>query len=518
MKSSAIGALCVLVVLIGMRLADGAENWPQWRGPAGNGTSDSTNLPTEWNLDKNIVWRAELPSWSGGTPVVWGDRVFVTSPTKPEPRAEGEQAQASESNAQPADRSGGRPEGAADGRRERGERGGGRGRGGFGRERRDPGGAKLMLMCFSRKDGAPLWQRELDDGNRTWNKHNASSPSPVTDGKHVWVVTGTGAVAAFDMDGNEVWKRNLQDDYGRFGLNWGYASSPLLYDGNLVIEVLHGNNTDDPSYIVALDGATGEPKWRVERPTDAVNESPDAYTTPALLTHDGRQQIVISGGDYVTGHDPATGEELWRAAGLNPRRERNFRIIGSPVVMGDMIYAPTRKTPLLALRAGGSGDVTTSHLAWKWEGRGAPDVPTPVADGQYFYMVDDQGLVTCLDAKGGEVVWGPERTALGTVSASPLLADGKLYITNEEAVTTVLAAGPEFKAAGHKRTRRQLHAVIHRGGGPQPLHPHVDASVLHRRVTRRVGRVPRDPPICGRKWWVSRNSHPPYVCGKTLQV
>lgn len=226
--------------------------------------------------------------------------------------------------------------------------------------------------------------------------------------KTEFLVTGTGAVAAFDFEGRDIWKRNLQSDYGQFGLNWGYASSPLLYNGKLIIEVLHGNNTDDPSYVVAFDAATGKELWRQERPTDAPRESPDAYTTPALLDHGGVKQIVVSGGDYVTGHDPDTGREIWRA--------------------------------------GGTGDITTSHLAWKWEDDAGPDVPTPVSDGKHFYMVDDRGLVTCLEAATGKVVWGPERTAVGTVSASPLLADGKLYITNERAVTTVLAAGPEFMA------------------------------------------------------------------------
>ena len=326
-------------------------------------------------------------------------------------------------------------------------RGRGRGRGGFGRdEGRHPGGSTLLLICIARPDGSVLWQRELDDGNRLHRKQNSSSPSPVTDGKLVWVVTGTGAVTAFDMDGKQIWQRNLQEDYSEFGLNWGYASSPLLYDGKLIIQVLHGNNTDEPSYVVAFDAATGDEVWHQERPTDAVAESPDAYTTPALLTVDGRDEIVISGGDYVTGHDPVSGKELWRAAGLNPQRARNYRIIASPVVSDGMIYAPTRNAPLLALRAGGSGDITTSHLAWKWDDRrGGPDVPTPVSDGTYLYMVDDQGIVTCLDAKTGEIVWGPERAAPGTTSASPLLADGKIYITNELGVTTVLAAGAEYE-------------------------------------------------------------------------
>jgi outer membrane protein assembly factor BamB len=423
-------------------LAFANEHWPAWRGPHGNGISDSTGLPTTWSLQENIVWKAPLPSWSGGTPVVWGDRIFVTSPTaSPSQASAGSTGEA----AQPAPQETTPP--PDEGRGRRGRRGGRRGFGGgrFGGGDRDPGGNVLTLICISREDGAILWTKELDEGNRLWRKQNNSSPSPVTDGKHVWVVTGTGAVTAFDMDGNQIWQKYLQQDYSQFGLNWGYASSPFLHDGKLVIQVLHGNNTDEPSYIVAFDPLTGSEVWRQERPTDAQRESPDAYTTPTVVTVDGKDQIVISGGDYVTGHDPATGAEIWRAAGLNPGREGNFRIIASPVVADGIIYAPTRQRPLLALRAGGSGNVTSSHLAWKWDRTGGPDVPTPVCDGKYFYMVADNGVVTCLDAKTAEVIWGPERASEGTTSASPLLADGKLYITNELGITTVLAAGPEYK-------------------------------------------------------------------------
>jgi hypothetical protein len=259
------------------------------------------------------------------------------------------------------------------------------------------------------------------------------------------VVTGTGVVTAFDLDGRQVWQRSLQKDYGKFGHNWGYGCSPLLCEGKLVIEVLHGMHTTDPSYLAAFDALTGKELWRKERPTDAQRESPDAYTTPALLVLEGRKQVVISGGDYVTGHDLDTGAEVWRAGGLNPRKASNYRIIASPVVKDGMIYAPSRQMPLLALRAGGAGDVTTSHLAWKWEQGGGPDVPTPVSDGKYFYMVDDRGLANCLDANTGTRIWGPEAAADGNVSSSLLLGDGKLYVVNEQAVTTVLAAGPEFK-------------------------------------------------------------------------
>jgi outer membrane protein assembly factor BamB len=413
------------------------ENWPAWRGPAANGTSDNSHLPTTWGPDQHIVWRADLPSWSGGSPIVWGDRIFLTSPSAPAPKPDAKPSTTDPVAGEPAGGDGG-------GRRGRGRGPGGGGGGMFG-PKREPGGQAILLVCLSKADGRVLWQREFDHGNETKMKHNASSPSPVTDGKNVWAVTGNGAVAAFDVDGKELWTHNLQEDYGRFGLNWGYASSPLLYDGKLIVEVLHGSHTHEPSYVMAFDGETGAVLWRVERPTDAPQEAPDAYTTPALYSGGGKPQIVISGADYVTGHDSETGKEVWRSAGLNPNKERDYRIVGSPFVVGDMIFAPTRKVPLLALHGGGSGDVTERNLVWKWEGKGAPDVPTPVSDGKYFYMVDDRGLASCLDAKTGEAIWGPERTELGTVSASPVLADGKLYITNEAGTTTVLAAGPEFK-------------------------------------------------------------------------
>lgn len=415
MKRNMILALLFLFIWTGFVIAQ--ENWPNWRGPNRDGTSAATNLPTTWSETENIVWKVKLPSWSGGTPIIWGDKIFLTSPSIAEIKEEPKKEQ---------------PPQDQNRRRRR-------------RPSRNPGGQELLLLCFSKSDGKMLWQRQLDVGNKTHRKQNNTSPSPVTDGKHLWVVTGTGQVTSFDLDGKQIWQKNLQKEYGDFGLNWGYASSPLLYDGKLIIEVLHGMKTDDPSYIVAFDIKDGKELWRQERPTDAVTESPDSYTTPAVLEYDDKTEIVITGGDYVTGHDPNTGKELWRAAGLNPEKRRNYRIVASPVVVGDMIYAPTRKKPLLALKAGGSGDITSSHLVWKWDGGAAPDVPTPVSDGKYFYMVDDAGKVTALNAKTGEVVWGPERTAQGTVSSSPLLADGKIYFINERGAAPVIATGPEFK-------------------------------------------------------------------------
>jgi outer membrane protein assembly factor BamB len=145
----------------------------------------------------------------------------------------------------------------------------------------------------------------------------------------------------------------------------------------------------------------------------------------------------------VTGHDPATGKELWRANGLNPQNNPNYRIVASPIAYDGMVYAPTRQRPMLAIKAGGRGDVTTTHKVWSFEN--GPDVPTPVTDGKYFYVVTDNGVMFCLDAKTGETIWGQQRIKPGTYSSSPVLADGKIYLTNEDGLTTVVKAGPQFE-------------------------------------------------------------------------
>ena len=406
-----------LALVLPAAAQESPSNWPGWRGPHGNGTSEATGLPTTWSTEENVLWRAAMPSFSGATPIVWGERVFVMSPSAV---SDEEKQRAKEQAAQ-----GGR----------RGRRGGGR----------HPGGEELSLHCLDATNGSELWSAELDSGNKLWYKSNNASPSPVTDGKHVWATTGTGVLAAFDFGGERLWDLSLQAEYGSFGLNWGYASSPLLVDGKLFVQVLHGSHTDDPSYVLCIDGESGDVLWRVERPTDAPRESPDAYTTPLLVERDGKRQLVISGGDYVTGHDLASGEELWRVGGLNPRKAPNYRIVASPVLIDDLLVAPTRVRPLTAIALGDELAPTEDSIAWQWSRGGSPDVPTPTTDGRYLYLLDDGGMVTCVDPATGEAVWGPERTAQGTVSSSLVCADGKLYFTNEAGVTVVLAAGPEFE-------------------------------------------------------------------------
>ena len=237
-----------------------AENWPQWRGPMLNGESAEKNLPVRWSTTENVTWKLAVPERSGSTPIVWGDHVFLNV----------------------------------------GE------------------GSNLAIWAVDRTNGTIRWKRPLGGGNRRMMKQQMSSPSPVTDGKSVWVMTGTGMLKSFDFAGRELWSRDIQADYGRFGTQWGYASSPLLFEDALYVQVLHGMHTDDPSYLLRIDKATGKTVWRVLRTTRARFESPDAYTTPALLRVGNSTEIVITGGDVVTGHNPANGQELWRADGLNP--------------------------------------------------------------------------------------------------------------------------------------------------------------------------------------------------------
>lgn len=395
-------ALIVTTLVAGTSLQ---ANWPQWRGPKSNGTAPTAkNLPVEWTQEKNVKWRTKLPSWSAATPAIWNDTIFVMS--------------------------------AEEGFVHLGERG-------------TPGKNpdKIFLIAVNRADGSIKYRKEIDSGNQLFRKQNSASPSPITDGKHVWVMTGNGKFACFTFAGQEVWKRDIQADYGRFGLNHGYASTPLLHGDRLYVQVLHGMKTDDPSYVFAVDKNTGKTIWKVERPTDAKSESPDNYATPQIAKVGTGEQLIISGADYVTGHDLNSGKELWRLAGFNPTDNRANRTIASSVVIdGNVFTTSTRGRPFIGFKAGGSGDITGKNELWT-NNLGA-DVPTPVTDGKYIYVLNDIGIVHCLDPLTGKPIYENQRIEHGTYSSSPLLADGKLYLVNEDGNTTVVQAGPVFKILG----------------------------------------------------------------------
>jgi outer membrane protein assembly factor BamB len=445
--------LLIVLIKLSATTAGWAQHWPQWRGPTHDGVSAETRLPDSWGAEcaatptprgefhlrqgyggqvggpspdadsaeqrratpagqnfegrpiiatvcdnivtKNVSWKLPLPAYSGSTPIIWADTIFLNVATG--------------SNT-----------------------------------------GEIELWSIDRNKRAVNWKRRVVATNHMERKQNMSSPSPVTDGKTVWVMTGYGVIKAFDFAGKELWSRDIQADYGKFGFNWGYASSPLLRGDALYVQVLHGMKTDDPPYLLKIDKATGKTIWRVERPTPAIRESPDAYTTPTWVEANGRAELIITGGDVVSGHDPATGKEYWRADVLNPDRNSAYRIVASPTIVNGMIIAPTRVNPIVAIKPGGSGDVAASHVVWTFAQ--GPDVPTPVSDGKLLYVVRDTGVLYALDVKTGATVYGPVRLPSGTYSASPILADGKIYVTTEEeGLTTVFRAGPKFEIISSNR-------------------------------------------------------------------
>ncbi|MBI4904440.1 MAG: PQQ-binding-like beta-propeller repeat protein [Acidobacteria bacterium] len=401
-------ALAIAADSVGDSLAE--AYWPQWRGPRSSGhTNKARNLPVKWSETHNLLWKVKTPSWSASTPVVWGDSIFVLSAeagfvnptydTKKLSRA---------------------PEKSSD---------------------------RIFLLALNRKNGAELWRTVVDTGNELHRKQNSSSPSPITDGKYIWVMTGHLRFSCFTVEGKPVWKRDLVADYGHVGLNHGYASTPLLDGGRLYVQVVHGFRSDNPSYTAAFDKTTGKTIWKQLRPAPGVMESKDNYGTPQMALVKGKKELVIFGGDIATGQDPDTGAELWRIGGFNPSAFQMNRTISSLLVVGDLVVVGgNRGRPYIAFKAGGRGDVTGRNEIWN-NNLGA-DVPTPATDGKLLYVLNDKGFYNVLDLATGKVVYEGQRIEPGSYSSSPLLADGKLYAINEDGTTTVTKAGTEFGVLG----------------------------------------------------------------------
>lgn len=378
-----------------------AENWPQWRGPFFNGSTTEKDLPAQWSKTENVAWVAPLPGYSGATPVVWGDCVFVSSP--------GDQKE-------------------------------------------------LLLICLDRKGGQVRWRKAVAGKDRQVGRNNMASPSPVTDGKKVFILFATGDLAAFDFAGQELWKRNLADEHGRFANMWLYGSSPMLYRGKLFVQVIQSNPRPDSyshaldnkpereSFLLCLDPPTGKNLWRHIRPTDAVEESQKAYTTPVPCAGKQGEEVLVVGGDYVTAHALDTGAELWRCGGLNFRKEHAWRTVPSPVAADGIIIAcGPRGDPVLGIKDGGRGLVTETHIAWRFQ-EFPSDCVTPLYYQQNLFVLDgDHQMMTCLEPQTGAKVWQGNLGVRDIFRASPTGADGKIYCLSENGTAVVLDAGHEFK-------------------------------------------------------------------------
>ncbi len=407
----------VLIVCLAA-LSASAENWPQWRGPFFNGSTTEKNIPETWSKTENVLWATPLPGASHATPAVWGDSVFVTSP--------------------------------------------------------DPE-KNLLAFCVDRHTGKIRWQKQVSIGDRVIGRNNMATPSPVTDGKMVWFLFGTGDLAAFDFSGKQIWARNLAKEYGRFSLMWLYGSSPMLYKDWLYVEVLqrdpvpegYAHVTDGKpnreSFLLCLEPKTGKTIWKHVRPTDALGESQEAYSTPIPTEQvKGHPEIVILGGDYVTGHDAKTGEELWRAGGINNVTQKSAsRVVPSPLMAEGLVFVSgPKRNPFLAYRDGGKGDITTNGLVWTYA-EFPTDCVTPLYYQKNLYILDgDKQMMSCLEPKTGKILWKTNLGLREVFRASPTGADGKLYCFSERSTAVVMSAADGKILSTIKMNEGQTHATI----------------------------------------------------------
>ena len=353
---------------------EGADYWSRWRGPSGQGMVSGSGYADTWSDTENIAWRTEVPGSGNSSPIVWGDRIYLTA--------------------------------AYD------------------------NGQRLSLLAFDRSNGSLLWERFAPEGRseRVHRKNGHASATPVTDGERIYVSFGARGLVAFDMEGEVLWHQ----DFGALDNYWGTAGSPLLYEDRVIIyqDVSRG------SFVAAFDSETGAEIWNTPRDASVGWGSPIAIQ---VADHD---EIIVHGQRRVQAYDPETGSELWRCNGST------IEVIPTAVVGYGMLFcASGRAGPTLAIRPGGEGDVTDTHLEWT-SPRGSPFVPSPILYGERLYLVNDmQSIATSLDVRTGENVW---QGRLGVArregfSASPVAFDDKVFFTNDYGETYVLRAGDEFE-------------------------------------------------------------------------
>jgi len=386
---------CLLIALVTISSAvSHAADWPAWRGPHGTGVAEGSGYPVEWSADKNVAWKYDISGIGASTPVVAGDSIFFTSTA----------------------------------------------------------GDQNQVFCLG-MDGKPRWNKTLGKAvaGKPGKDGTGANPSAVTDGEHVFVYFKSGDFGCFTVGGDLKWQTNVFEQFADVTnetLWWDLGTSPVLIDGGVVVTMIHSG----PSYLAAFDRATGDVLWKHDRVTDAPREAAQSYTTPVVTTNpDGSQVIVVTGADYVTCHAASNGDELWRVGSLNPEHNEFFRSISSSAAEDGIVVAPyARGGTLTAIKLGGSGDVTKSHVKWTNEATSA-DVPTPaIHNGRIYVLRDvqqDRGTVDCLDLQTGDTIWsGQLERHRTTFRSSPIIADGRLYVTRQDGTVFVLDAdGDEFK-------------------------------------------------------------------------
>jgi outer membrane protein assembly factor BamB len=386
-KNVSLCSVCFALFLVPALAAD----WPGFRGPGSSGVSDETNLPTKWSDTENLVWKLDVPGFGSSSPIVWGDKVFVTCYT------------------------------------------------GYGVDSRNPGNQEDLarhLLCIDRKGGKVLWGKEVKaklperDYRGFMLQHGYASSTPATDGEGVYVFYGKTGVFAYDFDGKELWHADAGDQLHRM---WGTGTSPLIYK-NLVIV----NADVESNALIALNKKTGKEEWKAPGLSDSWG-SPVLVEVPG-----GKPEIVVSFPNTVRGFDPETGKELWSCKGI-----QDGYLCTSVVSKEGVVYVigGNRTKNALAIRAGGTGDVTSTHLLWT-KPIGS-NVPSPVIFGEHVFWVNETGTAYCLRAKDGEQVF--QERLNGRFYASPTIGDGKIYVVSQKSGTYVLALGPKFEQLAHNK-------------------------------------------------------------------
>ena len=376
-----------------------ADNWPHWRGANHDGVSAEKGLPVEWSEEKNIVWKLKLPGGSSATPAVWGDKIFLMAQDE----------------------------------------------------------KQISLLCMS-KAGKLLWKTKVvDSRGKAKGEKSFASPSPSTDGKRVFTMTGMGEVVAIDFDGQEVWRFNAQERYGKFRYGFGYHTTPLLYSGRLYLQLIHSGG----AWVVAIDTMNGKEIWKIERPSDGVAECEHSYTSPCLW-RDGKQaRLITHGNDYAIAHRLIDGKEIWRVGGLNPKDQynRTLRFVSSPVATAGLIVVPSAKgRGVVGVRPDATGLIMSGAKGEQWRlTRGTPDVVSPLIFGEEVYLNRENGSIICLDAATGEQHYS-ERAHAQTYRASPVAANGKIYVTARDGTVSVIKAGPKFDVLYKNKIADQLTA------------------------------------------------------------
>ena len=398
----------VLLTLVLVGLASTlvvAGNWPQWRGPGGQGVSPERDLPTTWSAETNIDWKTPLPGYGQSQPIVWGNRIFLTADVEGGPAPAGHQA--------PVHLMEGEPWVHPDS---------------VGADRRHT----FKVLALDLETGAPIWEQTAYEGPVFDNVHRRGSyaaPTMATDGALVYAYFGPEGVYAYDFDGRLAWKASV----GTFPLlGMGTGTSPVLYRDLVIIQ--RDENDGKASLILALDKQTGKERWRTARSVGA------SWSTPVLVeASGGRTELVTNGSELIVAYDPASGKELWRTTGVESNAIHT-PLVGHGLVIVTAGYPAKR---VIAIRPGGAGDITGSdRIVWEY-GRGTGYVISPILYGDYLYLVSDKGIVTCLDARSGEVRYeGGRVPAPGTFMASPVAFDGKLLLTSTDGDSYVLKAGP----------------------------------------------------------------------------